>query len=88
MEQGEEKDEFIIKGELGVINFPVFDHTITIYKNNKTDTIQFEPPKHIQQNHIEKVVNYFLGKEKNPCSSEEAIKSMRVMESFVHGNSK
>jgi len=88
MEQGIEKDDFIIKGELGVIRFSVFGHTITIEKNNKVEQINFDPPKHIQQNHIEKVVNYFLGKQDNPCSAEEAIKSMRVMESFVYGNSK
>jgi predicted dehydrogenase len=88
MEQGIEKDDFIIKGELGVIRFSVFGHTITIEKNNKVQQINFDPPKHIQQNHIEKVVNYFLGKQDNPCSAEEAIKSMRVMESFVYGNSK
>jgi len=88
MKHGIEKDEFIIKGELGVINFPVFDHTITIEKDNKVEVIEFEPPKHIQQNHIEKVVQYFLGKGENPCSAEEAIKSMRVMESFVYGDFK
>ena len=88
MEQGVEKDEFIIEGDLGVIRFPVFDHIITIHKNNKIETIKFEPPKHIQQNHIEKVVQYFLDKGENPCAAEDAIKSMRVMESFVYGNSK
>ena len=86
MKQGEEKDEFIIKGDLGVINFSVFGHNITIEKDNKVEVIEFEPPKHIQQNHIEKVVQYFLGKVENPCSVEEAIKSMRVMESFVYGD--
>ena len=86
MEQGEEKDEFIITGDLGVINFSVFGHIITIQKDNKVEVIEFEAPKHIQQNHIEKVVQYFLGKGENPCSVEEAIKSMSVMESFVYGD--
>ena len=82
-----EKDAFIIKGTMGTISFPVFDHTLTIEKNSKVEQIAFEPPKHIQQNHIEQVVKYFLGKGKNPCTAEEAIKSMKVMESFVYGNS-
>lgn len=86
MEQGEEKDEFIIKGDLGVIKFSVFGHTITVEKDNKVEVIEFEAPKNIQQNHIEKVVQYFLDKGENPCSVEEAIKSMRVMESFVYGD--
>jgi predicted dehydrogenase len=88
MEQGVERDDFIIKGELGVIRFSVFGHTITIEKENKQEEIEFAPPKHIQQNHIEKVVQYFLGKGENPCSVEEAIKSMRIMESFVYGDLK
>lgn len=88
MEQGEEKDEFIIIGDLGVINFSVFGHTITIEKDNKVEVLEFEAPKHIQQNHIEKVVQYFLGNGENPCSVEEAIKSMHVMESFVYGDIK
>jgi predicted dehydrogenase len=88
MEQGVERDDFIIKGELGVIRFSVFGHTITIEKENKQEVIEFAPPKHIQQHHIEKVVQYFLGKGENPCSVEEAIKSMRVMESFVYGDLK
>ena len=86
MEQGEEKDEFIITGDLGVIKFSVFGFTINIEKDNKVEVIEFEAPKHIQQNHIEKVVQYFLGKGENPCTVEEAIKSMQVMESFVYGD--
>jgi predicted dehydrogenase len=88
MEQGEEKDEFIIIGDLGVINFSVFGHNISIEKDNKVEVIEFEAPKHIQQNHIEKVVQYFLGNGENPCSVEEAIKSMHVMESYVYGDLK
>jgi hypothetical protein len=33
---------------------------------------------------IEQVVQYFLGKDANPCSLEEAIKSLEVMENFVY----
>jgi hypothetical protein len=80
-----EKDEFIIQGENGTIQFAVFGHQIEIIKQGKKEIINFDPPAHIQQPMIEKVVNYFLGKADNPCSDEEAIKSMRVMEAFVYG---
>jgi hypothetical protein len=33
---------------------------------------------------IQQVVDYFLGTAPNPCSIEEALKSMEVMESFVY----
>ena len=81
-----EKDEFIIQGEKGSIQFAVFGQQIVIEKEGQRDIIHFEPPAHIQQPMIEKIVNYFLDKAPNPCSAAEAIKSMRVMEAFVYGN--
>ena len=83
---GEEKDEFLIIGEKGTIRFPVFGLFIEVEINGNTNTIHFEAPKHNQQNHIQAVVNYFLNKGKNPCSAEDAILSMEVMEAFVYGS--
>ena len=83
---GEEKDEFLIIGEKGTIRFPVFGLFIELEINGNTNTIHFEAPKHNQQNHIQAVVNYFLDKGENPCSAEDAILSMEVMESFVYGS--
>jgi predicted dehydrogenase len=83
---GEEKDEFLIIGEKGTIRFPVFGLFIEVESNGQVKTILFEAPKHNQQNHIQAVVNYFLDKGQNPCSAEDAILSMEVMESFVYGS--
>ena len=83
---GEEKDEFLIIGEKGTIRFPVFGLFIEVESNGQVKTIPFEAPKHNQQNHIQAVVNYFLDKGQNPCSAEDAILSMEVMESFVYGS--
>ena len=83
---GEEKDEFLIIGEKGTIRFPVFGLFIEVEMNGNTNTIHFEAPKHNQQNHIQAVVNYFLDKGENPCSAEDAILSMEVMEAFVYGS--
>jgi len=83
---GEEKDEFLIIGEKGTIRFPVFGLFIEVESNGQVKTIPFEAPKHNQQNHIQAVVNYFLGKGENPFSAEDAILSMEVMESFVYGS--
>lgn len=85
-DQETEKDEFIITGSNGIIQFAVFGHQIEIIKEGKIEKLNFDPPTHIQQPMIEKVVNYFLGKGDNPCSAAEAIKSMRVMEHFVYQN--
>jgi len=81
-----EKDEFIIQGTKGSIQFAVFGQQIVIEKEGQKEVIHFEPPAHIQQPMIEKIVNYFLDKGPNPCSAKEAIQSMRVMEAFVYGH--
>lgn len=83
---GEEKDEFLIIGEKGTIRFPVFGLFIEVEMSGNIHRIDFEAPKHNQQNHIQAVVNYFLDKGENPCSAEDAILSMDVMESFVYGS--
>jgi predicted dehydrogenase len=83
-----EQDAFIIIGKEGRIEFPVFGHTITIARNNSKEYIEFDAPQHNQQNLIEKVVTFFLEKGENPCSAEDALQSMRVMEAFVYGHKK
>ncbi|NBT08700.1 MAG: gfo/Idh/MocA family oxidoreductase, partial [Chitinophagia bacterium] len=88
VDKGEEMDIFEITGTKGKISFPVFGHTITITKGEKIEQIQFDPPMHNQQNFIEKIVRYLNGEDENPCSAEDALQSMRVMEAFVFGNKK
>lgn len=85
---GLEKDIFEIVGNNGRISFPVFGNDIRIQKNGLEEVIHFDPPMHNQQNLIEQVVQYFLGKGSNPCSAADALQSMSVMESFVYGNNK
>ena len=79
-------DVFEITGTKGKISFHVFGHTIRLTTGDKEEQIQFDPPKHNQQNFIEKIVNYFNGIGENPCSADDALQSMRVMEAFVYGN--
>jgi predicted dehydrogenase len=81
-----EKDEFIIQGTKGRIQFPVFGQQIIVEKEGQNEALDFQPPTHIQQPMIEKIVNYFLDNGPNPCSAYDAIQSMRVMEAFVYGN--
>ena len=81
-------DLFEITGTEGKISFPVFGHTISLEQKGITKLIEFDPPEHNQQNLIGKIVPYFLGTGTNPCSAEEAMQSMRVMESFVYRTTK
>jgi predicted dehydrogenase len=81
-----EKDSFEIIGDHGTIVFPVFGNSIVLTTAGETKEIHFEPPQHNQQNHINNVVQYFLGNAENPCSASDAIQSMEVMEAFVYKN--
>ena len=79
------EDSCQIKGERGYIEFAFFGNQIKVVLDNVEEVLVFQHPPHIQQPMIEKVVQYFLGKAANPCSLEEAFKSLEVMEAFVYG---
>jgi predicted dehydrogenase len=72
-----------IIGSKGKIIFSFFGNEMVLIKNGQTEVFNFENPFHVQQNMIEKTVNYFLGKDENPCSLEDALLSLKLMESFT-----
>lgn len=79
-----EEDLFEIIGSKGKISFPVFGNTIEVEIDGNKEQISFAKEPHIQQHMIEKVVQYFLGNQNNPCSASDAIQSMELMEKFVY----
>ena len=83
--EGKEEDLFEIQGSNGSIRFAVFGHALTIERNGIIETEKFDPPQHIQQPMIAKIVPYFLGNTGNPCSAADAIQSMEMMEQFAYG---
>lgn len=74
-----------ITGSKGKISFSVFGHRLKVTTASGEEVTDFQPPAHIQQPMIEKVVQYFSGKGENPCSAGDAIESMKVMERFAYG---
>lgn len=80
------EDLFEINGSAGRIRFAVFDTYVMLKTGKKEETFHFPPPDHIQQPMIAEVVMYFSGGSQNPCSGDDAIASMRVMEQFAYGN--
>ncbi len=84
--EGEQQDLCTIMGSEGKISFPVFGMEITLSKNGKEEKFSFEPLQHVQQPMIAKVVQYFLGKGPNPCSIQDALGSMKVMDAFTRKN--
>lgn len=85
VEEEEEVDECLIVGSKGSVTFPFFGKTV-LWQNEDTDDIQvipFEHPKHIQQPMIEKVVSFFQGEGDNPCTIEDAIVVMGMIDAFT-----
>lgn len=78
----EDNDKCVIKGQRGDIIFSFYGDEIRVVTDNKTETFNFENPKHVQQPMIEQVVSYFLGNNENPCSVEEAAVITKIMDTF------
>jgi predicted dehydrogenase len=79
---GMNEDECRIIGEKGSLTFPFFGNKVEMITAEGKQDLSFEHPTHIQQPMISRVVQYFLGNEPNPCSLEEAIISLEIMEKF------
>ncbi len=80
------EDTCQIMGEKGYLQFPFFGTDIKVVTDQINEVLHFQHPPHIQQPMIQKVVNYFLGTEENPCSLEAALDSLDIMQAFVYGD--
>jgi predicted dehydrogenase len=82
--EDDEKDSCEIVGSKGKIHFNVFgEPKITMTVEGKKENFLFDTLQHVQQPMIEKVVDYFLDKGANPCSAEEGVKVMEMMDKFT-----
>jgi len=72
-----------IIGTKGRIVFPFFGNYIGWKTDDDEQTIKFNHPGHIQQPFIEKIVAYFNDEGPNPCSIDEAIMLMDIMDAFT-----
>ena len=70
-------------GALCKITFPFFGNYIRVQTDSIDETLTFTHPEHIQQPMIEKIVAYFKNEAANPCSIEEAILLMDIMDAFT-----
>ncbi|MCW3080878.1 MAG: oxidoreductase domain protein [Segetibacter sp.] len=81
-EEGTDKCEFV--GSKGKISVSIFEEPeIVIKTNGKVSKITFDKLEHVQQPMIERVVQYFLGKNKNPSSAEEGVAVMQLLDAFT-----
>ncbi|HEX8316134.1 MAG TPA: Gfo/Idh/MocA family oxidoreductase [Flavisolibacter sp.] len=78
------RDHCEIIGTRGIIRFSVFDHQpVQLIKDGKDESFAFEKLPHVQQPMIAKVVEYFLGQSHNPCSAEEGLEVMKMIDAFT-----
>jgi len=81
--ESETTDTCEIIGTKGKITFPFFGKYVTCKNAAGEETVEFTHPQHIQQPMITKIVAYFKGDGTNPCSIDEAVTLMKIMDSFT-----
>jgi len=72
-----------VVGSHGKIRFSVFGSKVTFIKNGIEEELIFDPIPHVEQPMIQQVTAYFLNQADNPCSAEQAILSMRLIDQFT-----
>lgn len=76
----DETDICEIRGTLGTIRFAVFGDFCEIIVNGEIKKLDFDQLPHVQQPMIEQVVKYFLNKTPNPCSAQDGVEVMRMID--------
>jgi len=80
----ERKDSCQIIGTKGKLYFSIFDNNPLIIERDGIQTsIEFERLQHVQQPMIQKVVEYFLDQSSNPCSADEGVEVMKLIDSIA-----
>lgn len=77
------KDECKIYGEKGTITFSFYGEEVFLNTPHKKEVFSFDNPQHVQQPLIDATVKYFLGEDKNPCSIENGVKVMEILDRFT-----
>lgn len=81
--ESEVTDSCEIIGTRGRISFPFFGREVSWRNETESQTKTFQHPSHIQQPFIEQIVAYFKGEGPNPCSIDEALTLMQIMDAFT-----
>jgi predicted dehydrogenase len=84
--ESEATDTCEIIGTKGKITFPFFGTYVTWKNETDEQTLNFTHPEHIQQPMIGKIVAYFKDEGTNPCSIDEAVTLMKIMDAFTLNN--
>lgn len=75
------QDQCEIVGDKGMLRFAFFrKSTIEMTTTSGTEIMEFEYPENIQQPMIDAVAKFFRGEGDNPCSLEDALVVMNMMD--------
>lgn len=78
------EDSCEIIGDKGSIRFSFFRvSTMELVTKNDTQIFKLEYPVNIQQPHINDVVKFFKGEGTNPCTLEDSLVTMQVMDKAI-----
>lgn len=82
--KADQQDFCEIVGDKGKITFSFFDYQpVQLKVDGKTETFAFDTLQHVQQPMIGEVVNYFLDEGPNPCSAEDGVVVMKLIDRFT-----
>ncbi len=82
-----QKDDCLITGEKGSIHFSVFlPQPIKAITGGQEKLFHFEPLPHVQQPMIQKVVEFFSGQGPNPCTPQDGLRVMELIDAFSKAN--
>jgi len=77
-------DQCEIIGSKGKLSFSFFDQQPIVLINEQGEQhLSFDRLQHVQQPMIEAVVAYLQDRQSNPCSIEEGVQVMRIMDAFT-----
>ncbi|GAA4907893.1 Gfo/Idh/MocA family oxidoreductase [Mucilaginibacter defluvii] len=79
----EQVDSIEIVGTRGRITFACFGNYIKWHSERQHNTEEFVHPEHIQQPMIADIVRYFKDEVPNPCTIDEAVTLMKIMDAFT-----
>ncbi len=85
-EKGEPRDYCEITGDRGLLRFSFFDQNpLVLQVDDHIEEFHFAPLPHVQQPMIDAVVRYFRGEAPNPCSGEEGVAVMKMIDAITAG---
>jgi predicted dehydrogenase len=84
VDEAQEKDICEIVGSKGKISFSIFDsYSLATTIGDQEQVVLYDPIQHVQQPMIEKVVEYFLDQSTNPCSADDGVEVMKMLDAFT-----